>query len=72
MNYKQLCAIITDILPKQKEISSESRLSSDLGLCSFDMMLLIFRVEEASGIQIDASSLKKDITVEELLNIVGV
>lgn len=69
MNYMQLCKIIMDTIPVTKEIFPDSRLSSDLGLCSFDMMLLLFQIEKIIGTQVDLSLLKNDMTVSEMLNI---
>lgn len=70
MNYQSLCELIIDIISTPKTINHDSRLASDLGLCSFDMMLLLFKIEEAVGIQIDISKLKSDMTVGEILDII--
>lgn len=70
MNYQSLCELITTIIPTLQTIKPNSKLVSDLGLCSFDMMLLLYKLEEAVGIQIDASKLKRDMTVEELLQLI--
>ena len=70
MNYQNLCELITSIIPTPQIIKPDSRLASDLGLCSFDMMLLLYKLEETVDIQIDVSKLKNDMTVEELLKII--
>lgn len=70
MEFKQLCDMINNILPKSKSIFPESRLSSDLGLCSFDMMLLIFQIEEICGHKISVSAIKKDMNVKELYKLI--
>ena len=70
MDYQCLCEIINNIIPVSKTITPDSKLASDLGLCSFDMMLLLFNIEERAGVQINISNLKKNMTVKELLNVI--
>lgn len=70
MEYNQFCTMISNILPEPKKILPENCLSSDLGLCSFDMMILIFQIEEACGHQVVVSSIKQDITVKELYELI--
>ena len=71
MNYDQLCEIIKDVIPQSKEVFPDSKIVSDLGICSFDMMLLLFRIEDMMDVQIDTSLLKKDMTVNEILNVIN-
>lgn len=71
MEFEQLCDMINDILPKSKNIFPESRLSSDLGLCSFDMMLLVFQIEGICGHKISVSTIKKDMNVKELYRLIN-
>ena len=53
MKYQQLCTVLRDYLVEEKEIFPEDRLSADLGLCSFDMMVIIERIEELNECHID-------------------
>lgn len=71
MEFTQFCDIIKNILHKKKDISLEQCLYSDLELCSLDMMILIIEIEKASGKQIDVSSIKKDMTVNDLLCLIN-
>ncbi|MGN1345012.1 MAG: acyl carrier protein [Traorella sp.] len=70
MDYQSLCELIIDIISTPKTINHDSRLASDLGLCSLDMMLLFLRIEETTGLEIDMSKLKMDMTVDEILEII--
>lgn len=71
MKFMQFCDIIESILHKKKDISLEQCLYSDLELCSLDMMVLIVEIEKASGKRIDVSSMKKDMTVNDLLCLIN-
>ena len=71
MKYEQLCTLIHESLLDDREISPNQLLSSDLGLCSFDMMVIIGRVEEITGHQINLSDIKKDMTVQEFFSIIN-
>lgn len=70
MEYNKLCKIINNILSGNKKILPEDCLMKDLGLCSFDMMILIFQLEEECGYQLCISDIKKDMTVKELYELV--
>lgn len=71
MNFQNLCELISGVVSVDQTVNKDSRLASDLGLCSFDMMLLLFKIEEATGKTIDASNLESDMTVEELLEVIA-
>lgn len=71
MNCQSLCELISSVISTNQPIKIDSRLASDLGLCSFDMMLLLFKIEEEAGITIDASRLKNDMTVGDLLEVIA-
>ena len=71
MDYTKFLSIIQNILPATKDILPTSRLSGDLGLCSFDMMMLLFQLERVCGCQVDVSSVKQDITVNELFELIS-
>ena len=62
---------ITECSPKKEttEIKDEMKLKEDLGLCSFDMMVLI-RLLEQDGIIIENSGLSECKTVRDLINAV--
>lgn len=71
MKFEQLSSIISSQMALEREIKKTERLGSDVGMCSFDMMVLILEIENASGNEINTKLIKKDMTVEELLNIVN-
>lgn len=71
MDYNVFCKIIAENLSTIRTIQANDRLASDLGLCSFDLMVLLFNLEQTIGHQIDASSMKKDITVKELFDLIS-
>ena len=71
MSYEQLCRIINKQSSKFQNITLESKLSDDLGLSSFDLMVIIVEIEEKSDRQIDVSFLHKNMTVEELLSVIN-
>lgn len=48
------------------EITEDSKLRDDLGLCSYDMMLLIALLEEKTGKKVNMTVLKNDVTVKGL------
>lgn len=62
--------MLQNLLPEVKEILPTHRLACDLGLCSFDMMMLLFQIESDCGCQVDVSTIKQDITVEELFELI--
>lgn len=70
MKYQQLCTVLRDYLVEEKEIFPEDRLSADLGLCSFDMMVIIERIEELNECHIDLSKIKKNMTVQDFYSII--
>lgn len=71
MSFERLCELLAEIAPVPETICLESRLSSDLGLCSFDMMLLLLRIEESIAAEIDTSALKSDMTLHEILTLIN-
>lgn len=71
MKFEELSSIISSHMALEKKIQMSEHLSSDIGMCSFDMMMLIVEIENACGYEINAELIKKDMTVEELLNIVN-
>ncbi len=68
MNLEQLCKIIN---VETKEDVSQKHLASDLGLCSYDMMVLLVEIEDTCGHEIDTGLIKKDMTVTELLDVIN-
>ena len=65
MKYEQFCTLINDVFPEKKEILPENCLASDLGLCSFDLMMLICLIEKNNGNNVNLSLLRNDMTVRE-------
>lgn len=70
MKCEQFCGLIHDIFPELEEVLPEQRIASDLGLCSFDIMMIIVQIEELYGCQVDVSLIKKDMTVREFFSVV--
>lgn len=71
MKLQQLCDLISSQMKLEKNIEKTDCLSSDLGMCSFDMMVLIVDLESACGHEINTMMLKKDMTVGELLAVIN-
>lgn len=69
MEYEKFCSLIHDLLPEEQEILPDKHLSSDLGICSFDMMMLIFQIEELSEHKVEISEIKKDMTVRDFFGL---
>lgn len=69
MEYEKFCSLINDLLPEEQEILPNKHLSSDLGICSFDMMMLIFQIEELSGRKVEISAIKKDMMVKDFFEL---
>lgn len=67
MTYEKLVEIIeTQIEDDTIDISMGSNLKDDIGLCSFDMMVIIALVER-DGFRVDIDKLARNLTVEGLL-----
>lgn len=49
------------------DVHASSRLADDLGLCSYDIMVLVTLVESRTGRQVDVVRLSQDQTVAGLL-----
>lgn len=64
-------SIFEAILQKHTEssiqITTQSRLIDDLGLCSFDMMVIIAELEEISGKKFNFNHTEPLYTVQDLL-----
>lgn len=70
MKLEQLCSIISSQINIEEKINSTDRLS-DLGICSFDMMVIIVEIKTLCGHDVDTTLIKKDMTVLELLNLIN-
>lgn len=70
MTFEKIVKIIkTQIENKNIDISMNSKLKDDIGLCSFDMMVIISIIErENFGLDIDMEKMTDDLTVADLLN----
>lgn len=60
-----LYSLLADMV-ENCEITEDSKLRDDLGLCSYDMMLLIALLEEKTGKKVNMTVLKNDVTVKGL------
>lgn len=71
MRFEQLKAIILDVTGKSQIVEPESRLRRDLGISSFEMMVIIARIENSCGHQTNMELLRHDMTVNDLLDAVS-
>ena len=72
MNLNELKTVISKQLSSEDNVSATKHLATDLGLCSFDMMVMIVEIESTCGHEINTALIKKDMTVEELLNVINI
>lgn len=72
MDINELKTIISKQLSIENGIKASDHLATDLGLCSFDMMVMIVEIENACGHEINTALIKKDMTVVELLNVINI
>ena len=69
MDVQLLKKIIWEVTGNEKlEIQKHSKLYDDLGLCSFDMMVIIGLLEDKYKKSVDIKCFSNDLTVEGLLN----
>lgn len=67
MELKRVIEIINEVLEKKgSNIIGNEKLQDDLGICSFDMMVIITLVER-DGFRVDIDKLARNLTVEGLL-----
>ena len=72
MEYNRLCKMICSVKEKEMEIHPCDKMASDLGLCSFELMVLIVQIEGECNCEIDVSLLNYDMTVQELLDVMKI
>lgn len=70
MVFERIKEMIEEIIREKTEISPETRLMSDLGLDSLDIIELICDLEDEYDIEIDEVEREKIKTVAELVNTV--
>ena len=69
MDMKVLTGIIKEVLETNDvEIGYESKLYDEIGLCSFDMMVIIGIIEDEYKKSVDLIELSKDMTIKGLIN----
>jgi phosphopantetheine attachment domain protein len=69
MDIKELVGIIKEVLETNDvEIGYESKLYDEIGLCSFDMMVIIGIIEDEYKKSVDLIELSKDMTIKGLIN----
>lgn len=64
-------AILNYVEPDE-EITASSKLKSDCGLTSFDMVCLIEELSGEYNVSVENSQLKKCVTVKDLCEVFGV
>ena len=68
MTIDEIKSIICEVMEQSDlEIHMEDNLHEDLGMCSFDAMMMIFLIEERSHKRIDISKLSENTTIEGLI-----
>lgn len=68
MNYEQIKRILIDVINDNHMcIEEKSRLYEDLGLCSYDMMLVIEIIENEYKKKVDLNILLEDMTIRGLM-----
>lgn len=68
--FEQIEAAIRRQMKDLGEIYPGNILEDELGVCSFDMMAIVFELERECHTLIDASKFKKQMTVQDLVDIV--
>ena len=69
MDIKERVGIIKEVLETNDvEIGYESKLYDEIGLCSFDMMVIIGIIEDEYKKSVDLIELSKDMTIKGLIN----
>lgn len=69
MSFEDITRILQSChLPETVEITLESRLREDLMLSSFQMMVLVVKLEEELCLEIDPTMLIDSATVQQLLS----
>ena len=69
MDIKELVGIIKEVLETNDVgIGYESKLYDEIGLCSFDMMVIIGIIEDEYKKSVDLIELSKDMTIKGLVN----
>lgn len=69
MDIKELVGIIKEVLETNDvEIGYESKLYDEIGLCFFDMMVIIGIIEDEYKKSVDLIELSKDMTIKGLIN----
>ncbi len=69
MELKRIIEIINEVLEKKdSNIIGNEKLQDDLGICSFDMMMIIALIEKDNNVIVEVDKLKKNMTVAELCN----
>lgn len=69
MDIKVLIDIIKEVLETDTiAIKADSRLYDEIGLCSFDMMVIIGIIEDEYNKSVDLDDLSNDMTVKGLIN----
>lgn len=70
MDIDKLIEIISLVLENKKNITADSKLKEDLGICSFDMIMIIADIEKNGEFKVNINEFKKEMTIKELRNII--
>lgn len=71
MDINQLTSIIKNVSPQNKTIELNSLLVDDLGLCSFDMMLIFGQLINQISRNIDLDDFSNAKTVNDIFQVIN-
>lgn len=73
MDINQLCDLIRQVVSIESDDAelSKKHLLSDLGICSFDMMVILVQIERMYGLEVDTSQIQNDISVMDFCNVIN-
>ena len=71
MTFKKFTEMVEEIADKHSIVSGNSRITSDLGLCSFDVMVLLSRIEHEVNHPIDVALMTRDMTIKQLYDLIN-
>lgn len=69
MTIEQLCKIVSKHCKNQSFVTRGQRLTDDLSLCSFDIMLIVAEAEKEYGCKCSLSAASSIVTVTDLYNL---
>ncbi|NQU32664.1 MAG: acyl carrier protein [Bacteroidetes bacterium] len=68
---EKVISIITEIKESNLNVTPETKLGEDLGIDSFDTIMIITAIEDEYSIEINGSDLEKIITVDDIVKLLN-